>query len=51
MGEEHISPLCSEVIDSITDANSGCLDVVCVFFGLTWQVNVIKMLLNFFFNY
>ena len=29
----------------------GSLDVVWGGFGLTWQVNVIKMLLNFFFSY
>ena len=29
----------------------GGSDVVCGGLGLTWQVNVIKMLLNFFFNY
>ena len=50
--------ICSEVIDSITDANSGCLGRGLGWFrcglwwfdgglGLTWQVNVIKMLLNF----
>ena len=46
--------ICSEVIDSITDANSGCLGRGLGWFrcglGLTWQVNVI-MLLNFIFNY
>ena len=51
--------ICSEVIDSITDANSRCLGgglgwFRCglrwfgVVFGLAWQVNVIKMFLNFF---
>ena len=54
--------ICSEVIDSITDANSRCLGGGLGWFrcglrwfggglGLAWQVNVIKMFLNFFFNY
>ena len=54
--------ICSEVINSFTDANSECLGrglgwfrcgllVVWGSLRLTWQVNVIKMLLNFFFNY
>ena len=36
---------CSEVIDNITDANSGCLGCDLGWFrcslGITWQVNVI----------
>ena len=36
--------ICSEVIDSITDANSACLGCGLQWFGgglgLTWQVNV-----------
>ena len=75
MGGERISPvdvikkkrflICSEVIESITHANSRCLgrglgwlrcglrlfDGGLGGFGLAWQVNVIKRLLNFFFNY
>ena len=51
-----------KVIDSITDANSRYLGGGLGWFrcglrwfggglGLAWQVNVIKMFLNFFFNY
>ena len=51
--------ICSEDIDSIADATFGCLGRGLGWFrcglrwfggglGLTWHVNVIKMLLNFF---
>ena len=57
--------ICSEVIDSITDANSRCLGRGLRWFrcGLRWfggglgwfgasmAGHVIKMFLNFFFNY
>ena len=54
--------ICSEVIDSITDANSRFLGGGLGWdrcglrwfggvLGLAWQVNVIKMFLNFFFSY
>ena len=39
-----------QILD-VWDVVLGGLDVVCGGLGLTWQVNVIKMLLNFFFNY
>ena len=43
--------ICSEVIDSITDANSRCLGGGLQWFGASMTGQRNKKLLNFFFNY